>query len=472
PPQFAVAGSAQANSSASTSFPSPTAAPGAATVDLRNLGTNRSLVLVDGRRVQPVNGNLVVDLNTIPSAAIQSVEIISGGAAAVYGADAISGVVNLILRKNFEGAEFDAQYGLTQRGDGEQYQFSGLLGANYSDGRGNVLFGATYAKRGTIKGKERDWVRAGWRDPGTSAGGVPGGSNLSAINCAAAVCGNTFMLTQNGSQYLIDQNGSLFDANDPLNPAHPYTGPLSYESGYKINPNGSLGYFDKDASMLALPLERFSLFGSTNYNLTENVTFFTEARFSETQTRSFGTHIGLFNTWDIDVPYNADVDDPGSPNFGTGINRHPVPPALANLLNARVRMIPVDPADPGGPQMADPTFDPLTAPWVYEGAVDWVPRYVTDTTSNVFQLIAGFRGRLPIKDWTWEVYGSHGKSSVNAQLPEGFLNHRQVQQLMTADLYGQNWTNPQVVGVAGACTSGLPIFSADGSVNLSPTVSD
>lgn len=460
-PQFTVAGSAQTNSSASTPFPSPTAAPGAATVNLRNLGTNRSLVLVDGRRVQPVNGNLVVDLNTIPSAAIQSVEIISGGAAAVYGADAISGVVNLILKKNFEGAEFDAQYGITQRGDGEQYQFSGLLGANYSDGRGNVLFGGNYSSRGTVKGKDRDWVRAGWADPGTSAGGVPGGSNLSAINCSAAVCGpGSFTLTESGSQYVIDQNGNLFDPNDPLNPAHPYTGPLSYESGYKINPNGSLGYFDKDASQLALPLKRWAIFASTNYNFNDSVTMFAEARFSETITRSYGAHIGLFNIWDIDVPYNQAYDDPDSPTFGQGPSsfaHHPVSRDLADLLNARVL--------PGG-------ANPLTSPWVYEGAVDWLPRYTTDTTSNVFQLITGLRGKLPIKDWTWEAYGSHGKSSVNAHLPESFLNHRQVQQLMSAPYYGRDWRNPQVVGVAGACTSGLPIFTDDGEVDLTQTVSD
>lgn len=453
-PQFTVAGNAQTNSSASTPFPSPTAAPGAATVNLRNLGTNRSLVLVDGRRVQPVNGNLVVDLNTIPSAAIKSVEVISGGAAAVYGADAISGVVNLILKKNFEGAEFDAQYGVTQEGDGEQFQLSGLLGANYSDGRGNVMFGANYANRGTVPGKNRSWVRAGWLDPGTSAGGVPGGSNLSAINCAVTVCGTTFTPINSGSSYVIDQNGRIFDPNDALNPAHPYSGPLSYESGYKINPNGSLGYFDKEASQLALPLKRWSIFASTNYDLTDNLELFAEARFSETFTRSFGPHIGLFNIWDIDVPYDANVDDPDSPNFGTGTNRHPVSRELADLLNARN------------------IANPRTTQWTYEGAVDWVPRYTTDTTSNVFQVITGLRGKLPVKDWTWEAYGSHGKSTVNAHLPESFLNHRQVQQLFTADMYGQNWRNPEIVGVAGACTSGLPIFNADGTVNLTQSVSD
>ncbi len=85
-----------------------------------------------------------MDLNTIPTNSVQSVEVISGGASAVYGADAISGVVNFIMKKNFEGAQFDAQYGITQEGDGEQYQFSALLGTNYAEGRGNVMFSGSY----------------------------------------------------------------------------------------------------------------------------------------------------------------------------------------------------------------------------------------------------------------------------------------------------------------------------------------
>src|SRR5215471_21076961 len=112
-PQFNMTGagtaSSVAGSASATPFPQANAAPGAATINLRGLGVNRSLVLVDGRRVQPVNGYLVVDLNQIPSAAIDRVEVITGGAAAVYGADAIAGVVNLILKKNFEGVQVNAQ---------------------------------------------------------------------------------------------------------------------------------------------------------------------------------------------------------------------------------------------------------------------------------------------------------------------------------------------------------------------------
>ena len=86
--------------------------PGIASVNLRGIGANRTLVLVDGRRAQPANASLVVDLNTIPSAAIERVETITGGASAVYGADALAGVVNFVLRDDFEGVEMDFQTGV------------------------------------------------------------------------------------------------------------------------------------------------------------------------------------------------------------------------------------------------------------------------------------------------------------------------------------------------------------------------
>ena len=93
---------------------------GASTVSLRGLGANRNLVLINGRRGQPVNAALVVDTNSIPSSMIQRVEIISGGASAVYGADAIGGVVNFILKDDFEGASIDASYGITEDGLNEE----------------------------------------------------------------------------------------------------------------------------------------------------------------------------------------------------------------------------------------------------------------------------------------------------------------------------------------------------------------
>ena len=90
-------------------------ATGTATVNLRGLGSARTLVLVDGRRL-PYGGvtNSAADLNQIPAAMVERVEILTGGASAVYGSDAIGGVVNFIMKKDFEGVQFDAQYGFYQ----------------------------------------------------------------------------------------------------------------------------------------------------------------------------------------------------------------------------------------------------------------------------------------------------------------------------------------------------------------------
>src|SRR5690606_30421880 len=96
--------------------PGSTNTVGSSSLNMRGLGSNRTLVLIDGRRAQPANASLVIDTNSIPSAALASVEIISGGASAVYGADAMGGVTNFKLRDNFHGASIDARYGITEAG--------------------------------------------------------------------------------------------------------------------------------------------------------------------------------------------------------------------------------------------------------------------------------------------------------------------------------------------------------------------
>ena len=100
---------------------------GASTVSLRGLGANRNLVLINGRRAMPINPTMVVDTNSIPSGAIQRVEVISGGASAVYGADAVGGVVNFILKDNYEGASVDVRYGDTENGGDQTDRHLGAL---------------------------------------------------------------------------------------------------------------------------------------------------------------------------------------------------------------------------------------------------------------------------------------------------------------------------------------------------------
>jgi outer membrane receptor protein involved in Fe transport len=118
---------------------------GQAVLNLRQLGSNRTLVLVDGRRhVSGVQGRAAVDVATIPAALIERVDILTGGASAVYGADAVTGVVNYVLKKNFQGMAFEAQTGAATGGGGQSDNVSGTFGLDFAGGRGNVTFSAGY----------------------------------------------------------------------------------------------------------------------------------------------------------------------------------------------------------------------------------------------------------------------------------------------------------------------------------------
>src|SRR5215510_2418080 len=112
---------------------------GQANIDLRGLGTTRTLVLLDGARVTPSNVNGVIDLNTFPSALIESVEILTRGAASTYGSDAIAGVVNVKLKRSFEGVQLSLQNNVTAESDGRTVLAEGLIGGNFSDDRGNAV---------------------------------------------------------------------------------------------------------------------------------------------------------------------------------------------------------------------------------------------------------------------------------------------------------------------------------------------
>ncbi|MDH4109513.1 MAG: TonB-dependent receptor [Gammaproteobacteria bacterium] len=140
---------------------------GEAILQLRGMGTERTLVLVNGRRhVAGVAGSQAVDVNSIPSALVERVEVLTGGASAIYGADAVTGVVNFILRDDYEGLEFNAQAGLSADGDGGKYNLNGLWGKNFAGGKANFTVSVDYSTRDNILFGDRDE----FRDNGYSRG--------------------------------------------------------------------------------------------------------------------------------------------------------------------------------------------------------------------------------------------------------------------------------------------------------------
>lgn len=116
-------------------------------VNLRNLGIQRTLTLVNGRRHVAGNpGTSSVDLSSIPSIMVDRVDVVTGAASAIYGADAVTGVVNVVLRNRYDGALVTARTGITDEGDGAEYQFGALFGSNFGDDRGHALIAAEYSR--------------------------------------------------------------------------------------------------------------------------------------------------------------------------------------------------------------------------------------------------------------------------------------------------------------------------------------
>jgi iron complex outermembrane recepter protein len=144
--------------------------PGAANVNLRGLGANRALTLIDGHRAMPINASMTVDLNTIPNIAIGGMEVITGGASAVYGADALAGVTNIKFRDNYEGLTVRVRGGQNEVGDGREYQVATLFGSDVADGRAHVLVGVEYSKRETTLWNERDFFKEVMESPYSNSG--------------------------------------------------------------------------------------------------------------------------------------------------------------------------------------------------------------------------------------------------------------------------------------------------------------
>ncbi|MXV06274.1 MULTISPECIES: TonB-dependent receptor plug domain-containing protein [unclassified Xanthomonas] len=225
-------------------------------VNLYNLGEQRTLVLVNGKRwTSSLAG--YTDLSTIPSALIDRIEVLKDGASAIYGSDAVAGVVNIILRKNFEGAEASALFGQNGRGDGQKQSYSITLGA--SGDHSSLIFGASYTKEDPVFAKDRDLTRTtfGPNHPldGLSATGPWGRFNSN---------GNTYVLNHTGSW---DGNGVGADSRNLAN----YHNGLTTDDRFNVT----------QQMMLAQGNETKSVFTSGSFDINENITFKSTAMYSE-----------------------------------------------------------------------------------------------------------------------------------------------------------------------------------------------
>lgn len=252
--------------------------PGAANVNLRGLGSNRSLILVDGHRGMPSNASMTVDLNTIPTIAIENLEVITGGASAVYGADALAGVTNIRFRDNFEGLSLRVRGGINEVGDGGEYQVSGLFGARSENGRGNAMIGIEYSKREVAYWENRDFFREAMESPYSNASNYlfawepyySSGATTGTYNVLQRAWSGNAPSFAAIDQVFADRN-CLDENNQPLN-CITNASNAPYGGGWYFNPDNTLYTRSTQFTVGSGPTSVITYYGPQNYRLPQGGT--------------------------------------------------------------------------------------------------------------------------------------------------------------------------------------------------------
>lgn len=383
---------------------------GAARVDLRSLGTARTLVLVNGRRFVPGgNGvNASVDLNSIPLAVIERIEILKDGGSAIYGSDAIAGVVNVITKRDFEGVEATAFSSMTDRGDGRVMEFNFTGGVTSDDGRSNVVFGAQYVDIQPMFAGDREFSRlarsfnfnrydaAGGSGPlddfidiggstGVPAGrildrtGAPGNAAWDATGCGRGVdC-------QNGSE----QAGDVGDGYRPLEDPR---------DQYNFQPE----------NYLSTPNQRLAFWTSGNYRASDYLGFFFEGSLTNRSSEQLLAPTPLVTIGEGLTVSGDNIYNPFGRDFRDVRRR---------MLEAGNR------------------------------------RFSQD--SNTFRLVLGLEGDLPaignFSGWSWDAYLTYGRTETTVEI-QGRFNRLNLER---------------AIGPADGCTGDcvpLNLFGGPGSI--------
>lgn len=392
---------------------------GSSFVNLRGIGSQRNLVLLDGRRFVPADTTGRVDLNSIPLAVIERTDVLTGGATTTYGADAVSGVVNFITKRDFAGAELNFTSTISEEGDAEGYRAEVTLGSNFDDGRGNAVLSLSYQEQGDVLQGDRSTgefnVSSFSGNPGGSSNAVP--ANFVYTGPVDPATGAPFGTV----------TGQINDAGTDIVP-----GVNSAAGPFNFNP---FNYYQ-------LPFERFNLFGSARYEISDAIELYTQAVFSkqivETQIAPGGS---FFNT------YNLNLNNPFLPEL---IARRFCD---ANGFTTARCDAAINTTD--GATRADGSVNPdyfEVATQVRRRSVEAGTRN-SEFTSTLFNFVVGARGGIT-DNIEWDVSGTYGESE-RIQRQSGFARFQRLQNALIAIPDGAGGAACAQSTTAGTTADGL-----------------
>ncbi|MEO8301497.1 MAG: TonB-dependent receptor, partial [Rhizomicrobium sp.] len=343
-------------------------------LNLRNFGQQRTLVLLDGMRLPASNANGSVDISTLPQTLMSRVDVVTGGASAVYGSDAITGVVNFVLDKNFNGVKYEANAGISKYGDGFKYKANIAAGMDVFGGRGHIEGAVEYRNADGVMQYDRPIFAAGLASYNT--GNTPnnpvtnvlhGGQTVSTFSGLVSNCNCAF----NG--YEFGQPGILTPANLGTIPAG--------QTAIAVNGNGAAA----TAESVYGNTRNASAFGRFSYNVNDDTTFFTQL--SLTQANEFG--------------YFFPSQQEGSRQTTTYYKNNPFLPI------------------PTQQQLGD---NSATNPnWATDGSntfrvSEWYPgKYRSKNTNNVTRNIVSTTGvnGVVFGNYAWDAHYTHGESRLS-----------------------------------------------------------
>jgi len=435
-PTFGVPGSSpigggQSNLGAGQSF-----------VDFLGLGSQRTLTLVNSRRFVGSNASSIfgptgsggsqVDLNTIPTKLIDRVETVAAIGAPIYGSDAVAGTVNIILKRDFDGLDIDAQTGISQLGDAPSYRFRAIAGKNFADGRGNITLSGEYSEsRGLVRTDRRSTaldsrfdlsstgrgpqpIYADFRIPALSTTGIPivagGGNFLLSPQQAAAFLGDARasslgVTNAAGQQLRFASNGSL-EAID-------FGGVVGPANGFSLFTNGGDGLSLNPITNLQTDIKRYSAIAQASFQATPDIRVFGEAWYTVSEGRNLAAQPG-YNTglFDGDGTRDGNLIIPLSNPFLSAASRAQIANSIAN-----------NPFSDQNNGVANQDYF-----FLGRANVD-LSSGVSTGRSQIIRFVGGVDGNiniLPAGPWSFEAFFNYGQSKVTSKNPElnqqNFLN--------------------------------------------------
>ncbi|MCJ9430444.1 TonB-dependent receptor [Kordiimonas marina] len=363
-------------------------------LNLRGLGSDRTLVLVDGRRHVGLSaGDTRVDINTIPSALVERVEVVTGGASALYGSDAVSGVVNFIMKHDYEGYQVDGYFGKGQSGIDTSRKITALAGWNFGGDRGNATLAVEWRKEDGVDESQFDWlgnfsnVRVD-RDVDANGDGIADPDGI--YNIVPFRDARSLQVSDGGVLQDLFFGYMPYRLNfDTVGGATRLRCPSGRISTSGNTCDGGNGFpTERFVTSLTPDYEAINVNGSFDYKLTDNHTFFVDAKYAHSK-----SYYQFQPNFDFLYIGDQALEDNGIIGVDIGLDNPFLPQAAKDYINT----------------IGDATGYPIAA--MVRFNFEFGARPQTDYR-DTYRIVGGLRGNVT-NNWTYEVSVNYGKSTDN-----------------------------------------------------------